>query len=126
MLADRTLLGVTLAATFAAGGMSGWAARDLRAEARFNPTAAAQVYAPRIRELKERGYDDVELKEALTIHQDYLDAYQNWWNAFLVAHEKNVDQVDRRFETRLQALEQQFRLRTNAAPESGKPLDLGK
>ncbi|MCE9635911.1 MAG: hypothetical protein K8T90_09415 [Planctomycetes bacterium] len=126
MLADRTLLGVTLVATFAAGGMSGWAARDHRSGANFNPTVAAQVYAPRIRELKDRGYDENELKEALTIHQQYLDAYQNWWKAFLDAHSANLDQVDRTFETRLSGLEQQFRLRTRADAETGTPGGTGK
>lgn len=126
MLTDRTLLGVTLAATFAAGGVSGWAARDARSAARVNPTVAAQVYAPQIQALKERGYDAAELREALAIHQQYLDAYQTWWKAFLDAHASNLDQVDLTFERKLEGLEQQFRLRTGAAPESGKPSTDGK
>lgn len=126
MLADRTLLGVTLAATFAAGGMSGWALREHRADQRFNPAVAAQVYAPQLRTLKDRGYDESEMKDALTIHQQYLDDYRTWWKAFLDAHAANLDQVDRTFETKLEGLEQQFRTRTGARPENGKPDDTGK
>jgi uncharacterized membrane protein len=101
MLADRTLLAVTLVATFTAGSLTGWAARDRRAQAPYLPTAAEHVYAADLRALRDKGYDDAEMKEALRVHQQYLDAYQQWWRAFLDAHASNLDEVDRRFEAAL-------------------------
>lgn len=108
MLADRTLLGITLVATFAAGGLSGWAARDRRGETPYRPTQAEYVYADRLAELRRRGYDDDEMREAVRLHQKYLDAYQRWWAAFLDAQADNFDEVDGSFERELADLETRF------------------
>ena len=62
MFADRTLLAVTLATTFVAGGMTGGVTRDLRPEAPFRPRAAEHVYAPRLRALRDRGFDEAEMR----------------------------------------------------------------
>lgn len=112
MLADRTLLGVTLSATFAAGLLSGWAARDRRPQAPYLPTNAEHVYAKDLRALADRGYDDAEMLEALRVHQQYLDAYQQWWRAFLDAHAANLDEVDRRFDLALADLKRRHDERT--------------
>ena len=116
MLADRTLLGLTLATTFAAGGMAGWAARNQRIDAPYRPTKAAHVYAVQLRALAEKGYDEQEVADAEKIHQQYLDSYQHWWQMFLDAHAANLDVVDRKFEERLAELDVRFRARTGGAP----------
>ena len=115
MHADKTLLAVTLATTFVAGGVTGWATRDLRAQAPFRPRAAEDVYAPRLAALRTRGFDEAEMKEAVKVHQAYLDGYDKWWQAFLDAHQSNLDQVDQRFEDQMDALEARFRERTGDA-----------
>lgn len=112
MLADRTLLAVTLATTFVAGGVTGWATRDLRPDPPFRPRSAEHVYAPRLRQLRERGFDETEMRQAVQVHQAYLDAYDKWWQAFLDAHQANLDQVDRRFDEQMEALEARFRARS--------------
>ena len=105
MFADRGLLAVTLATTFVAGATAGWVTRDLRPEAPFRPRAAEHVYAPRLQALRDRGFDEAEMKEAVQVHQAYLDAYDRWWQAFLDAHDSNLEQVDRRFQEQMDALE---------------------
>lgn len=112
MLADRTLLTVTLAATFAAGGTAGWAAHARRADVPVVPTSAEHVYAPQLRTLREeKGFSDEEIAEATRLHQQYLDSYQQWWKAFLEAHAANLDVVDRKFELDLKALERRVEAR---------------
>ena len=111
MPADKTLLSVTLAATFAAGCFSGYAARDQRTEAPFQPKSAKYVYAKTFAELRTRGYDEQELADAVRIHQAYLDAYGTWWNEFLDAHRDNFAAVDAGFERERDALEARFQSR---------------
>ena len=120
MFADRTLLAVTLATTFVAGGMTGWVTRDLRPEAPFRPRAAEHVYAPRLRALRDRGFDEAEMREAVKVHQTYLDGYDKWWQAFLDAHDSNLEQVDRRFQAQMDALEDRHGKRTGSAAENGR------
>ena len=115
MFADRTLLAVTLATTFLAGGMTGWVTRDLRPEAPFQPRSAEHVYAPRLKALRERGFDEAEMKEAVRVHQAYLEGYDYWWRSFLDAHSSNLDVVDRRFEEQMEALETRHRERGGSA-----------
>ena len=105
MLADRTLLGLTLTVTFAAGGAAGWSAGARRSDAPPNPLDARQVYARQLAALRDRGYDEAALAEALEVHQRYLDAYQSWWQRFCEDHAPNLDAVDRRFETDLRELD---------------------
>lgn len=121
MNAQRSLLGLTLATTFAAGCMSGWSARDLRAEPPFRPTKASSVYAAQLRALGAKGYDTAELAEAEKIHQQYLDSYQHWWQMFLDAHAANLDVVDAKFEEKLADLDARFRARTGRAPGEDGP-----
>lgn len=111
MLADRTLLSVTLAATFAAGGAAGWAAGSFGAAVPVVPTSAEQVYAPQLRALRDGGYEESDMRDAVRIHQQYLDGYQQWWKAFLDAHAANLDVVDRRFETELKSLDDRVKAR---------------
>lgn len=115
MLADRTLLAVTLATTFAAGTITGWTTRDRRAPAPFRPTAAEHVYAADLLALRTKGYDDAEMAEALRVHQQYLDAYGRWWDEFLNAHAKNLDAVDDRFAAQLATLAARHEARAAAA-----------
>jgi len=112
MHADKSLLAVTLAMTFVAGGVTGWATRDLRAAAPFRPRVAEDVYAPRLAALRARGFDEAEMKEAVKVHQTYLDGYDKWWQEFLDAHQANLDQVDRRFDDQMAALVTRFEERT--------------
>jgi hypothetical protein len=112
MFADRTLLAVTLATTFVAGAVTGWVTRDLRPEAPFRPRAAEHVYAPRLRALRDRGFDEAEMKEAVRVHQAYLDHYDRWWQSFLETHAPNLDVADRKFGEQMEALEERFRKRT--------------
>lgn len=112
-MADRTLLSVTLATTFVAGGVTGYAARDLQPQAPFRPRSAEYVYAPRLRALEQRGYDAAEMADAVRIHQEYLDAYDRWWQAFLDSHDANLEQVDRRFANELDGLELRFKARAD-------------
>ena len=117
MLADRTLLGLTLVATFAAGSLRGWAARDHRADIPYRPTQAEHVYADRLADLRRRGYNDDEMREAVRLHQKYLDAYQRWWAAFLEAQSANLDDVDGNFDRELAGLESRFQTRTGGTPK---------
>jgi hypothetical protein len=114
MLADKTLLSVTLAATFASGAFVGFAARGDAAARRLAPTDPAVVYAPQLAELERRGYDAAEMKEAREVYTDYLRAYEYQWNVFLDMETKNLDGVERKREKRLDALDLKFRERTGA------------
>jgi hypothetical protein len=117
MLADRTLLVATLATTACAGFTTGWAARDRRGDPAHRPTDAQQVYASQLDALRAKGYDEQEMRDALRIHQQYLDTYQEWWNRFLEQHDRNLTKIDRLFEDELQQLDVRFRERAAAAPQ---------
>ena len=115
MLADKSLLAVTLAATFVAGSVSGYAVRDMRNPAPFQPTSAKSVYAKTFQGLRDRGYNDAELAAAMENHQAYLDAYGTWWTDFLDAHRDSLNAVDARFTRECDALEVRFRARNGTS-----------
>jgi hypothetical protein len=111
MLASKTVLAVTLAATFGSGMVVG---RTMQPRIRGGapPITAPEIYAPQMADLQRKGYDDAEMKEALAAYTDYLDGYQRWWNEFLNLHTKNLDLVDRKLEERLDALAKAHASRT--------------
>lgn len=104
MLAEKSVLGITLAATFAAGGVTGFAVRDTRAERPYRADRAEDVFAGGLRELRAAGYSDAEMAEALRLHQDYLDGYTRWWRSFLDSHATVLDREDEQFEKALKEL----------------------
>jgi hypothetical protein len=113
MLADKTLLSVTLAATFASGTFVGFAARgDLRAG--VPPHDASAIYAPQLTELKVDGYDATEMTEARQVYADYLKGYETWWNAFLDVNRAPLDKIEETRERRLAALAAKHLERTRA------------
>ena len=109
MLADKTLLSVTLAATFTSGIFVGYAVKDARRSAGAFPTDPAVLYAPQLEELAARGYDDSELAEARGAYGDWLKRYQVWWNKFLDQYHSNLDQADAQKDKRLAELEARHR-----------------
>jgi hypothetical protein len=111
MLADKTLLSVTLAATFVAGTLTGYTARSLRPEPPFQPGRAEHVYARQLAELRGNGWTDDEIAAARTLYQEYLDDYGTWWTQFLETHQRNLDAVDSRFEKGFAELDGKVRLR---------------
>lgn len=104
MLADKTLLSMTLAATFASGVLTGFAAKGADHGAGAPPTDANAIYAPQLTELQSQGYDATEMTEARQAYSDYLKGYQYWWNQFLDAHRPATDGIDEKLEKRLAAL----------------------
>ncbi len=102
MLADKTLLSVTLAATFTSGMFVGYAVKDTRRAPAADP---AVIYAPQLAELAARGYDDAELAEARVVYTEYLGGYTKWWNVCLDTYRLNLDQVDAKKDKRLAELE---------------------
>lgn len=112
MLAEKSLLSVTLAATFVAGSVTGYAARDVKGEPPFVPTRAEHVYARRLADLRHRGYDKEEMAEAIRIHQAYLDEYGGWWTKFLDGYRDSLSTVDTGFEQACAELDVKFRART--------------
>ena len=114
MLADRTLLSVTLAATFASGVVTGFAAKGAARSTGAPPTDAAAIYAPQLEELQSSGYDASEMTEARQAYSDYLKGYQHWWNEFLEVNQKNCDLIEKKLEKRLDALAAKHRERTGA------------
>ena len=114
MLADKTLLSVTLAATFASGMFVGVAAKGASRGAGAPPMSPDVIYAPQLADLAARGYDEAEMAEARQAHADYLKGYQTWWEAFLDAHRANTDLIDSKLDKRLAALEARHQERTRA------------
>jgi hypothetical protein len=104
MLADKTLLSMTLAVTFTSGLAVGFAAKSGRPAMTGIPTDPAVIYAPFLNDLKTRGYDDAEMAEALKCYADYHKGYSYWWTQFLDVQTKNLDVVDDKFHKRLDAL----------------------
>lgn len=113
MLADKTLLSVTLAATFASGTFVGFAARG-NPGAGVPPHDATAIYAPQLSELKVAGYDDAEMGEARQVYADYLKSYETWWNAFLDVNRAPLDKIEETREKRLAALASKHMERTRA------------
>ena len=114
MLADRTLLGVTLAASFVAGGTAGWAARGREADIVYRPTDARSVYSQELRTLRDRGYDETEMNEAVRQCQAYLDAYHAKWDEFCGVYDKSLLVLDDHHRTEMADLEMRFRQRRAA------------
>lgn len=114
MLADKTLLSVTLAATFASGVFTGFAAQGAAKKDGVPPNDAAAIYAPQLAELEAKGYDAAEMKDAKQAYSDYLKKYQYWWNQFLDAHEANLRDIDGKLEKQLDALSAKHAERTGA------------
>jgi hypothetical protein len=114
MLADKTLLSVTLAATFVSGSFVGYAAG--KGPARMNQPVvdAATVYAPQLEELRLKGYDEAEMTEARQTYTTYFNGYAYWWGQFLDGHKANVDDIEDKREKRLETLELKFRERTGS------------
>ena len=104
MLADKTLLSMTLAVTFTSGLAVGFAAKGARPARGGFSSDPAVVCAPELQELKDKGYDDAELAEARQCYADYLNGYANWWTEFLDTYSKNLDLHDQKLQKRLEAL----------------------
>jgi hypothetical protein len=114
MLADKTLLSVTLAATFTSGIFVGYAVKDARRGLGAPPTDPAVIYAPQLAELAARDYNDAELAEARAAYSDYLKGYDKWVNPFIDQHREVLDQVDVKKDKRLAELEARHRARIGA------------
>ena len=114
MLADKTLLSVTLAAAFSSGMFVGFAAKAPARGPGAPPMSADVIYAPQLAELEAKGYDEAEMAEARQAHADYLKGYQTWWDAFLDTHRANTDLIDAKLDKRLTALEARHLERTRA------------
>ncbi|MCG3133771.1 MAG: hypothetical protein HMLKMBBP_01023 [Planctomycetes bacterium] len=121
MLAEKSLLSMTLAAAFAAGGVTGFAVRDTRAERPYRPDRAEDVFAARLAEFRAAGFDASEMSEALRMHQAYLDGYSRWWRDFLEAHKTVLEREDDRFEAEVRALEARVAARTGRASPTDAP-----
>src|SRR5262245_59384588 len=104
MLADKTLLSMTLAVTFTSGLAVGFAAKSARPARRGSSTDPAVVCAPELQELKDKGYDDAEMAEAKQSYADWLKGYEYWWTEFLDNQRKNLDIHDKKLDKRLDAL----------------------
>ena len=113
MLADKTLLSVTLATTFVSGAFVGFAAKGAGA-AGVPPRDAAAIYAPQLAELAGRGYDENEMSEARVAYTAYLKDYEYWWNSFLDTHHASLDGVDKNLTDRLAALAARHAARSGA------------
>src|SRR5262245_27266157 len=115
MLADKTLLSVTLAATFTSGMFVGYAVKaGPRGAAGVPPTDPSVIYAPQLGELAARGYDDAELAEAKVVYADYLKGYDKWVNEFIDMRREVFDQIDVKKDKRLAELEARHRARVGA------------
>jgi hypothetical protein len=104
MLADKTLLSMTLAVTFSSGLAVGFAAKGARPARGGYSTDPAVVCAPELQAHAAKGYDAAELAEAKQCYADYLNGYATWWNEFLDTYSKNLDLHDQKLEKRLAAL----------------------
>jgi len=104
MLADKTLLSMTLAVTFTSGLAVGFAAKGAQPARRGFSTDPAVVCAPELKDLKEKGYDDAEMTEAKQSYADWLAGYERMWNDFLDTFSKNLDIHDAKLDKRLEAL----------------------
>ena len=104
MLADKTLLSVTLAVTFTSGLAAGFAAGRGRPAPYVHSTDPAVVCAPQLRELEAKGYDAAEMAEAKQSYADYLKGYDYWWTSFLDVNSKSLDQLEGKLDRRLAAL----------------------
>ena len=93
MLADKTLLSMTLAATFASGMLTGFAAKGAGRSTGAPPTDPAAIYAPQLADLQSQGYDAGEMTEARQAYADYLKGYQYWWNQFLDVNAVHLAQL---------------------------------
>ncbi len=104
MLADKTLLSITLAVTFTSGMAVGFAAKGSRPAFVTHSTDPSVVCARELHELEAKGYDAAEMTEATRCYADYLKGYDYWWTNFLDMESKNLDVLDGRLDKRLQAL----------------------
>ena len=111
MLADKTLLSVTLAATFSSGMFVGYAVKGTRTGPGAPPTDASVIYAPQLEALAAEGYDDAELAEARGAYADYLKNYGKWVNEFIDLHRGNFDTIDKKLDDRLGDLAARHRAR---------------
>jgi hypothetical protein len=104
MLADKTLLSMTLAVTFTSGLAVGFAAKGAHPARRGSSTDPAVVCAPELQALKDKGYDDAEMAEAKQSYADWLKSYEGMWTDFLDTFSKNLDIHDKKLDKRLEAL----------------------
>lgn len=115
MLADKTLLSVTLAATFTSGMFVGYAVKGARrGPAGVPPTDPAVIYAPQLDALAARGYDDAELTEAKQVYAEYLKGYGKWVNEFIDMKPELFDQIDHKKDKRLAELDERHLARVGA------------
>ena len=115
MLADKTLLGATLVVTFLSGGTVGYLANDAQGGDAPAPYAVETVFANQLEELRVRGYDQAEIKEAHGLYADYLDEYQVWWDQFVESHVDNLDRIDDKLTKSLETLDERHRARADGA-----------
>ena len=111
MLADKTLLSVTLAATFASGVFVGSGLRGATSRPGMPPTDPAVVYAPWLEKLESEGYDKSEMAEARQAYGECFKSYDYWWTTFLDVHRDNTVQIEEKREKRLDALAAKHRER---------------
>jgi len=104
MLADKTLLSVTLAVTFTSGLAVGVVAGRGKPVAIVHSTDPEVVCKPQLRELEDKGYDAAEMADAKQSYGDFLKGYEYWWTNFLDVESKNLDLLDKKLEKRLDAL----------------------
>jgi hypothetical protein len=114
MLADKTLLSVTLAATFTSGIFVGYAVKAARRGQGAPPTDPAVIYAPQLAELAARGYDDAELAVARATYADYLKGYAKWVNEYIDMRRETFDQIDEKLAKQLAELEARHGARVGA------------
>ena len=80
MLADKTLLGGTLAVTFLSGSFAGFATNEINAPQPVNPYSAVEVYRPELAKLRAADYSEKELLEAQELYQDQPLSSDGCWN----------------------------------------------
>lgn len=115
MLASKTLLTVTLAATFVSGSFVGFAARGAKSGGGgAPPTDPNVVYAAQLSELESKGYDESEMAEARRMYAEYWTGIDYWWRTFLDVHRANTDVLDNKFEKARAALEAKHKARIGA------------
>lgn len=105
MLADKTLLSVTLAATFVSGSFVGAAVQKATGAPPAQPRDAASIYATQLAQLRDQGYGGEEIAEAHRAYEKHLKGYEYWWNQYLEANPKVFDKLDDDLERQLAAIE---------------------
>ncbi len=84
----------------------GYLARDAEGTTTSRPPYAVEtVFANQLGDLEAKGYAPGEIGQAKKAYEDYLDAYQLWWDQFVESHVDNLDYIDRDLAKRLAEIE---------------------